>query len=179
MQHAQRVLELIQLSCTVSENWRSLTHLQIRLTKFALLLGDVWAFALAALLAAVLAQTWGGPRDAQWLMSQDLGRYGAWLGIVALGLVFFLVRYRHYSDRKPYWTELGEVLWVLLLLAVLDLAVIGVSRWNSSRLWWALVWPLTALCLPLVRSALRSVMRRMRLWQRPTLVIGKIGRAHV
>jgi len=82
------------------------------------------------------------------------------------------MRYRHYSDRKPYWTELGEVLWGLLLLAVLDLAVIGISRWNSSRLWWALVWPLTALCVPLGRGVLRSVMRRMRLWHRPTLVLG-------
>jgi len=56
VQHAQKVLELIQLSWTVSENWRGLTHLHIRLTKVALLIGDVLAFALAALLAAVLAR---------------------------------------------------------------------------------------------------------------------------
>lgn len=163
---------------TVSETWRRLTHLHIRLTKVALLIGDVLSFALAALLAAVLAQAWGEQRDAQWLVSQDLQRYGAWLGVVTLGLVFFLVRYRHYSDRKPYWTELGEVLWVLLLLAVIDLALIGISRWNSSRLWWAFVWPLTALCVPLGRDMLRSVMRRMRLWQRPTLVLGNGPNAH-
>jgi len=89
------------------------------------------------------------------------------------GLGKFLVRYRHYSDRKPYWTELGEVLWVMLLLAVLDLAVIGISRWNSSRLWWMLVWSLAALCLPLGRGVLRSILRRLHLWQRPTIVIGK------
>lgn len=157
---------------TVSETWRRLTHLQIRLSKSALLLGDLLAFSLAALLAAALAKASGDQSDAQWLVSQDLQRYLAWLGVVTIGLIFFLVRYRHYSDRKPYWTELGEVLWVLLLLAVLDLALIGISRWNSSRLWWALVWPLTAVCLPLGRGAVRSLMRRMRLWQRPTLVIG-------
>lgn len=172
MQHAQRILELIKLSMTNYENWRGLTHLQIRLTKLALLLGDVLAFVLAALLAGLLAQACDNQSDAQWLISQDLQRYVAWLGVVILGVVCFLVRYRHYSDRKPYWTELGEVLWVMLLLAVLDLALIGISRWNSSRLWWALVWPLTALSLPLGRGVLRSVMRRMHLWQRPTLVIG-------
>lgn len=176
MQYAQRLLELIELSLT--EKRGDLTHLQIRLTKAALLLSDMFAFALAALLAALLAQIWGAQRDEQWLVSQDLQRYGAWLGVVILGLVVFLVRYRHYSDRKPYWTELGEVLWVLLLLAVLDLALIGISRWNSSRLWWALVWPLTALCLPLVRGALRSALLSMRLWQRPTLVIGNGPNAH-
>jgi Undecaprenyl-phosphate galactose phosphotransferase WbaP len=172
VQYAQRVLELIELSFADPGNWRGLTHLQIRLTKVALLLGDVFAIASAALLAALLAQIWGGLHDEQWLVSQDLQRYEAWLGVVILGLVFFLVRYRHYSDRKPYWTELGEVIWVLLMLAVLDLALIGIARWNSSLLWWALVWPLTALSLPLGRGVLRSVMRRMHLWQRPTLVIG-------
>jgi Undecaprenyl-phosphate galactose phosphotransferase WbaP len=156
----------------ISESRRRLTHMQIRLTKAALLLVDVFAFVVAALVAAVLAQIWGAQRDEQWLVSQDLQRYVAWLGVVILGLLVFFVRYRHYSDRKPHWTELGEVLWVLLLLAVLDLALIGISRWNSSRLWWALVWPLTALCLPLMRGVFRSAMRRMRLWQRPTLVIG-------
>jgi Undecaprenyl-phosphate galactose phosphotransferase WbaP len=178
VQYAQGVLERLELSLTFSKDHRYLTHLQIRLSKAALLLGDVFALVLAALLAAVVAQIWGGQRDEQWLVSQDFQRYGAWLGVVILGLVVFLVRYRHYSDRKPYWTELGEVLWVLLLLAVLDLALIGISRWNSSRLWWALVWPLTALFLPLARGVLRSAMRRMRLWQRPTLVIGNGSNAH-
>jgi Undecaprenyl-phosphate galactose phosphotransferase WbaP len=163
---------------TILETLRYLSPLQIRLTKAALLLCDVLAFSLAALLATALAQFGGDQSDAKWLVSQDLQRYGAWLGIVILGLAFFLVRYRHYSDRKPYWSELGEVLWVMLMLAVLDLALIGISRWNSSRLWWALVWPLTALCLPLGRGALRSVMLSMRLWQRPTLVIGNGPNAH-
>ncbi|WP_281812393.1 undecaprenyl-phosphate galactose phosphotransferase WbaP [Limnohabitans sp. MORI2] len=166
------------MGLTFSEGRRDLTHAQICLSKATLLLGDVFALVLAALLAAVLAQIWGGQRGEQWLVSQDLQRYEAWLGVVILGLVVFWVRYRHYSDRKPYWSELGEVLWVLLLLSVLDLALIGISRWNSSRLWWALVWSLTALFLPLVRGMFRSAMRRMRLWQRPTLVIGNGLNAH-
>lgn len=152
--------------------WRHLSPLQIRLTKAALLLGDVVAFASAGVLAATLAQAWGDVHDGHWLVTQDLERYWAWLGVLALGLGFFLVRFRHYSDRKPFWTELGEVLRVLLVLAVLDLALIGITRWNSSRLWWALVWPLAAVGLPLVRGVLRSAMRRMRWWQRPALVVG-------
>ena len=172
VQYAQGLLELIELSSTVSENWRYLSPSQIRLTKAALLFGDVLAFALAGLLAAVLAQACSDVLDASWLVSQDLQRYGAWLGIVAFGVLIFLIRHRHYSDRKPFWTELGEILWILLLLAVLDLAVIGIARWNSSRLWWGLVWPLAMALVPLGRSAFRSAMRRMRLWQRPTLILG-------
>ena len=161
-----------------TKTWRQLSPLQIRLTKAALLLGDVMAFVLAALLAATLSQAWGDGHDGHWLVTQDLQRYWAWLGVVALGLGFFLVRFRHYSDRKPFWTELGELLRVLLVLAVLDLAVIGIARWNSSRLWGALVWPLAAVCVPLGRGLLRSGMGRLGFWQRPALVLGTGPNAH-
>lgn len=160
------------LSLKVSEPQRRLSHLQIRFTKGALILGDVLAFALAGLLAALLARSWGDVQDTHWLVAQDLERYAAWLFLTALGLMFFLVRHRHYSDRKPFWTELGEILKVLLMLAVFDLALIGVARWNSSRLWWGIVWPLSALCIPVGRGMLRSFMRQLHLWQRPTFVVG-------
>jgi len=88
------------------------------------------------------------------------------------------VRFRHYSDRKPFWSELGETLIALLVLAVLDLAVLALTRWNSSRLWWALVWPLAMLCVPLGRGLARSLMRRVGVWQRPTLIVGNGPNAH-
>ena len=154
------------------DHWRKLTPLQIRLTKAALLLGDVLSLLVSALLAAFLAHRWGVPTDSQWLVTQDIERYWAWLAVAGLGIAFFLVRFRHYSDRRPFWTELGETLQILVVLALLDLAVLALTRWNSSRLWWALVWPLAAVCLPLGRGLLRTLMLRLRVWQRPTLIVG-------
>lgn len=162
----------------VSNRWRKLTPLQIRLTKAALLAGDALALMVAALLAALLAKQWGAAGDADWLVTQDIERYAAWLAVAGLGLGFFLVRFRHYSDRRPFWTELGETLQVLLILALLDLAVLALTRWNSSRLWWALVWPLAAVALPLGRGLLRALMLRLGVWQRPTLVVGNGPNAH-
>ncbi len=158
--------------------WRRLSPWQIRLTKAALLLSDVVAMLLAALVAAFWAEQWGAVGDAQWLVSQDIERYWAWLVVMGVGIGFFLVRFRHYSDRKPFWTELGELLRVLVLLGLLDLAVLAITRWNSSRLWWALVWPLAALWIPLGRALLRSLMLRGRWWQRPTVVVGTGSNAH-
>ena len=66
-----------------TKTWRQLSPLQIRLTKAALLLGDVLAFVLAALLAATLSQAWGDGQDGHWLVTQDLQRYWAWLGVVS------------------------------------------------------------------------------------------------
>lgn len=161
-----------------NQNWRRLNPLQIRLTKAVLLGADVLALLVSGLLAAVLAQLWAVPTDGHWLVTQDVQRYWAWLGVAGAGLGFFLVRYRHYSDRKPFWSELGETLMALLVLAVLDLAVLALTRWNSSRLWWALVWPLAMLCVPLGRGLARSLMRRVGVWQRPTLIVGNGPNAH-
>lgn len=157
---------------SISENWRRLSPLQIRLTKGVLLTSDVLVMLCSGLLAALLAESWGQGAGEDWFVTQDLERYGAWLAVAAVGLGFFLVRFRHYSDRKPFWTELGETLQVFIVLAVLDLAVLALTRWNSSRMWWALVWPLSAMLLPIGRGVARSVMRRMGWWQRPTLIVG-------
>jgi Undecaprenyl-phosphate galactose phosphotransferase WbaP len=161
-----------------NQNWRRLSPLQIRMTKAVLLGADVVALLVSGLLAAALAQLWAVPLDAHWLVTQDVQRYWAWLGVAGVGLGFFLVRFRHYSDRKPFWSELGETLMALLVLAVLDLAVLALTRWNSSRLWWALVWPLAMLCVPLGRGLARSLMRRAGVWQRPTLIVGNGPNAH-
>lgn len=161
-----------------NQNWRRLSPLQIRLTKAVLLGADVVALLVSGLLAAVLAQLWAVPPNAQWLVTQDIERYWAWLGVAGVGLGFFLVRFRHYSDRKPFWSELGETLMALLVLAVLDLAVLALTRWNSSRLWWALVWPLAMVCVPLCRGLARSLMQRAGVWQRPTLIVGNGPNAH-
>lgn len=155
-----------------SENWRRLSPLQIRLTKGALLVADALAMLWSALLAAVLAEAWSDAPGPHWLVTQDIERYWAWTAVAALGMAFFVTRFRHYSDRKPFWTELGETLQVLLVLAVLDLAVLALTRWNSSRLWWVLVWPLVAVFVPLSRGLARSFMRRLGVWQRPTLIVG-------
>lgn len=157
---------------------RRLSPVHIRLTKATLLMADVLSVVIAGFIAAVFAQSIGGAHGAGWFVSQDVQRYWAWLIIVVLGVLFFLVRFRHYTDRKPYWTELGEVLRVLLMLAVLDLAVQAITRWNSSRLWWAFVWLAAAVLLPIGRSMARRVMRSLSVWQRPTLIIGAGPNAH-
>jgi len=145
---------------------------KVRLTKVALIVVDMISFFLAGDLAGILVSSYKEVQSDLWLESQDAPRYMVWLGVVLYGLIVFLVRSRRYTERKPFWTELGETLNVLVMLAMMDLALVAIARWNSSRLWWVLVWSLTALFLPLGRGMLCICLRRMRLWQRPTIVIG-------
>ena len=149
------------------------TTWSVRMSKFSVLLSDALACALAAVLALCIAV---GATDhltaSAWLLGQTRERYWAWLGVVLLGMVLFQTRYQHYTDRKPFWTELGEVLKNVIFLAVIDLALLSLTRWNSSRLWWLSVWMLVAVLLPVCRAALRHALLRVGRWQRPTVLIG-------
>lgn len=149
-----------------------LSTAQIRITKAGLLLSDVVALCLAAVLAAFIARYASDAAGMVWLDSQDLRRYVVWAAVSTAGLLVFLTRFRHYADRKPFWSELGQVFRVVAALALIDLAVMALTRWNASRFWWALVWPLSAVLIPVARAWARRAMRRLGWWQRPTLIVG-------
>lgn len=154
---------------------RPRTVLTVRLTKFAMLATDLLALLLSGLLATFVAVALDASAEenvAMWMTTQSIQRYWAWFGIVVLGLLLFLSRYQHYSERKPFWRELGEVFHSVFWLALLDMALMSIARWNASRLWWLLVWVFAATLLPLMRSAIRRVLLRYHLWQRPTVLIG-------
>jgi Undecaprenyl-phosphate galactose phosphotransferase WbaP len=82
------------------------------------------------------------------------------------------MRFAHYSDRRPFWDELGEVLSVVVSLSMLDMTLVAVTRWNASRLWWLLSWLLVVAMIVWVRLLTRWVLRRLGLWVRPTIIIG-------
>lgn len=146
---------------------------QIRLSKLSVLLADCLALVFAALGALLIAMaasehdTWQA-----WLEGQAAERYWGWLGLATAALLLFQARYQHYTDRKPFWTELGEVFGNTALLAVIDLALLSLTRWNSSRLWWLSVWVLVALLIPVGRAMLRRALMRKQWWQRPTVLVG-------
>jgi Undecaprenyl-phosphate galactose phosphotransferase WbaP len=152
---------------------------QVRLSKFSVLVADCLALTLAAFGALVIAvvasehDTWKA-----WLIGQAAERYWVWLGLATAALLLFQARYQHYTDRKPFWSELGEVLENTALLAVIDLALLSLTRWNSSRLWWLSVWVLVALFIPIGRAMLRRGLMRRQWWQRPTVLIGTGPNAH-
>jgi Undecaprenyl-phosphate galactose phosphotransferase WbaP len=162
---------------SIDKNFRKSNPNWIRLSKLMLVVSDVVAMAFSAGLAMVLAP-WLGNEPAEWLQTQDIERFYAWAVIGLVGLTMFLVRFRHYSDRKPFWTELGEVLRVMALLALLDLALVAFAKWNASRMWWLLVWLLAAMAVPMMRYGVRKLLSVWGLWLRPTVLVGYGPNAH-
>lgn len=139
-----------------------LSLLQVRLSKLAILLGDMAAFALAAWWASSVQSN-----------VQDAERLGAWFALAGLGILLFLMRFEHYSDRRPFWDELGDILRTLISLALLDMTLVTVSDWRASQVWWMWVWPASLATIVLMRWLVRSLLKSQGLWIRSTVIIGQ------
>jgi hypothetical protein len=93
---------------------------------------------------------------------------------LALGLACVVAFWRlgHYARRRPFWQELGDVFGVVVTLAILDAALVFLTKSNFSRLWWGTSWALVALLVPLARLAVKHVLMGLGAWRRPTVVVG-------
>jgi len=158
---------------------KTLSLFQVRVSKFAILLGDVTAFTIAFVLATLINVAADPSQSIDiWFSTQDTQRYLAWGGLVFLGLMLFLMRFQHYSDRRPFWDELGDIMRLMGSLALLDMTLVASTRWNSSRLWWLLVWFFAVLMVVWGRVITRWLLKKMGLWSRPTIIIGDGENAH-
>ena len=153
----------------------NLSHLQVRLTKLAIMVGDLVAMAVAfgvSLLLCAWLVTGSVDHTAAWLSGQDPQRFLSWAATGFLGLVLLLMNYQHYSDRRPFWDELGDFMRLTGLLVLLDIAIVAIAQWNASRLWWLVSWSMVLVGLILGRMLTRAVLRQLGLWERPTIIIG-------
>lgn len=147
---------------------------KVRLSKLAILVGDALAFVLA-FTVALLGARWLVASDmslGQWWAGQDAQRFMAWGLLALLGLTLLLTRYQHYSDRRPLWDELSDFGRMVGVLALMDMALVAVTRWNASRLWWVLSWLAVMVLLVTMRAVTRQILKRLSLWVRPTIIIG-------
>jgi Undecaprenyl-phosphate galactose phosphotransferase WbaP len=155
---------------------KTLTLWQVSLSKRAMLLGDVLAIGLAFCLATLLNIGWDGQSfslASKWFSTQDPSRYLAWAGLSFLALVVFLFRYQHYINRRPFWDELSDVLSTVATLALLDMSLVAITRWNASRLWWLFAWCSLGLMIMLMRHLMRWALSHYGLWARPTILLGQ------
>lgn len=154
---------------------------QVSIPKRALLLGDLLAIALAFVVATLLNIGVEGQSLSlalKWFSTQNSSRYVAWSGLCLLSLCIFLFRYQHYINRRPFWDELSDVLWTISAMALLDMSIVAITRWNASRLWWLFAWCSFAWMIMLLRGGMRLLLTHWGLWARPTILIGCGQNAH-
>ena len=78
----------------------------------------------------------------------------------------------HYSRRRPFWQEVGDIIVVGLLAVVADAALLYLLKVNFSRAWVVTSWAAIIVALPLVRILVKRVSSRLGAWRQPTVVVG-------
>lgn len=94
------------------------------------------------------------------------------ISISSIGVLWFWLRLRHYTYRKPFWFELKEVLRTLLILSVIEVSIIGFSKLYLSRYLWLSAWLCAFFIVPLGRVFFKKWLISSRRYLKKTIIIG-------
>ncbi len=97
--------------------------------------------------------------------------------VVIFGLLIVIVislswAWGHYNRFKPFWSELKEVIKIVLLVVVVDAVYLFTVKSHFSRAWFFSIIALAVFFLPLFRIYAKKAMAFMGLWYRPTVIVG-------
>nr|WP_244153026.1 undecaprenyl-phosphate galactose phosphotransferase WbaP [Kosakonia oryziphila] len=99
--------------------------------------------------------------------------------LYAFFIFWFSIRLRHYTSRKPFWSELKEILRTIVIFSIFDLALVAITKWEVSRYSFGSTWLLAFLLVPCLRFLTKTILLRLKYWQRPTLIIGSSDNAYL
>jgi len=97
---------------------------------------------------------------------------GALLVLLATGCIVMFQQLGHYSRRRQFWQEVGDIVAVAFAALVLDAALLYLAKINFSRIWMATGWLSVALVIPFTRLAIKKVGLRFGRWKQPTVIVG-------
>jgi len=138
--------------------------------KVSLIFSDLLGFYISALLTILLVV----PRQDKidFLSESDIYRISVISLITAISIFWFWGKRRHYSYRKPFWSELKEVYRTLAVFAILDLALASLSQWEFSLKEWLSLWGLIFVLIPFFRYSTKKILLKYGYWSMPCVIIG-------
>jgi len=97
---------------------------------------------------------------------------GLILAILAAGCVVFFQQMGHYSRRRQFWQETGDVVAAAAIALVIDAALLYLFKVNFSRAWVVASWVLVAFSVPAARYGVKRLSLHLGGWKRPTVIVG-------
>lgn len=142
------------------------------ISKIILITTDSVFFSLSAIFSyAILYINVTNIED--YIPNQQLGdRVWIHIFLSSIGVIWFWIRLRHYTYRKPFWFELKEILRTVLILAIFELAIMSFSKLYTSRWLWLLVWGIALILVPLGRILMKKALISSGLYLKNTIIIG-------
>lgn len=97
---------------------------------------------------------------------------GIILVLLTAGCIVFFQQMGHYSRRRQFWQETGNVVAAAAVALTVDAALLYLFKVNFSRAWVITSWILVAITVPLARSCFKRISQRLGGWKRPTVIVG-------
>ena len=97
---------------------------------------------------------------------------GLILAILAAGCIVFFQQMGHYSRRRQFWQETGDVVAAAAIALVIDAALLYLFKVNFSRAWVVASWVLVAFSVPAARYGVKRLSLHLGGWKRPTVIVG-------
>jgi Undecaprenyl-phosphate galactose phosphotransferase WbaP len=134
---------------------------------FALMFGFIAAWQLAIIVNSQLFEI------------AKLGDLPATYGLQALqfamfsaGMMLWFARTSHYRTRIPFWMETRKIVEAGAFAMLINGFLQIVSKEAFSRVWFLSAWIFSIVGIVVFRNLARAAMRRMKVWNVPTLVVG-------
>lgn len=142
------------------------------LCKYLIALCDFSSFIFSFVISILIIQYLIGDINDYFPKDQIEEKVVIHLVLSLIGVAWFWIRLRHYTYRKPFWSELKEMLRTLAILAVVELATIAFSKLYFSRYLWVLTWIITLFLLPFLRVMLKNYLIKTKIFLKDTIIIG-------
>ncbi|MDY3277117.1 MAG: undecaprenyl-phosphate galactose phosphotransferase WbaP [Staphylococcus chromogenes] len=140
--------------------------------KYILASIDLCSFVFSYGLALFLIHLVTGELERFFPMEQFQESVLIHLGLAVIGVVWYWIRLRHYTYRKPFWFELKEIIRTILIISVIELATIAFSKLYFSRYLWVISWSITLCLVPFSRIFIKKYLIKTGLYLKDTIIIG-------
>jgi UDP-galactose-lipid carrier transferase len=144
----------------------------LKINRLTLICADALSFVLAFILTAMYSTTSEHMPIIGTAFDEITYRCFIFFSITVISILVFWGKYRHYIYRKPFWDELKEVFSLLAIMALIDIALLSLAKWEYSSFKWLTVWGAIIVLVPLLRAGAKIILNHLGFWQIPSVIIG-------
>lgn len=94
-------------------------------------------------------------------------------GCLAICYIAWCAHYlRHYIYRKSFWLEIKDIIFTLIMFAVIEIVFLVFIKGYYLSYLWVVSWLLISTMMPFTRMGTKHLLNKHRMWQRDAYIIG-------
>lgn len=145
-------------------------------SKLVFIVSDVIALIFALFASMLLASIWYSTPFSSWsnhfIGLDAVFRVASFTIICTFIVGWFWGVWHHYSNLRPFWDEMKEVIMVLTGAMILDAAFAFLAGQSFSRVWFVMLWVLCFINLISLRFGVKSLLARLGWLDSQCVLIG-------